>query len=226
MDRNSLCPRMAEAMTDEFDELDRLTEKLVASPELIKAWRASSAIESSYAWHLLNHSWQLPPEIPRDYIPHSPRLRIWDDAAGWTENEPYTLTVFRGFDESTRCRRAVWHNKTPGETKDRFVQFFKDGGPVQFYEPNITIADANVPFDAFNQHLQRIASLTVPAISLQGMGEGSVTTDVGSVGFEYYSQNQPPAGIRYEWSDYHPPEWELLIEAVKQLHEFLIRCFE
>lgn len=212
-------------MADEFDQRDRLTEKLFASPELTKAWRASSAIGSSYAWHLLNHSWQLPPEIPRGYLPHSPRLRIWDDALGWTENEPYTLTVFRGVDEATRCRRAIWHSKRPGEMQDRFVRFFEHDGKVQFHEPNITVADAEVPYDAFRRHLQLIAGLTVPAICLQGKSEGTLTTDVGSVGFEYYSQNQPPAGIKYEWSYHHPPEWDPLVEAVMQLRDFLVQCF-
>lgn len=141
-------------MPDEYDYLDELSDKLVASPQLLKAWRASSAIGSSFAWHLLNHSWQLPPEISRDYIPHNPRLRIWNDAGIWTDNEPYTVTVFRGFDEPTRCRHAKWHCKQSGAMKERFIQFFDDGGEVQFYQPNITVNDADIPFVELNQHLR------------------------------------------------------------------------
>jgi hypothetical protein len=208
---------------DEFEPLDELTDKLVASPALLGAWRASCAIETSYAWHLLNHSWQLSPELPLEYIPHNPRLRLWDDAGGWTDNDPYTLTVFHGLDGPARCRHAIWHcNRSWNQ---RFIQFFDDGGRVQFYEPNITFTDTDVPLDQLNQHLQTIAAYKVPAIPLQDPRHHSVTTDVGSVGFEYFSQNQPPAGVKYGWSDYTPSEWEPLISAFERLRELLLKCF-
>src|SRR5690349_182174 len=163
-------------MADEHSHLNALTEKLLASPALLKAWRTSTAIGSSYAWHLLNHSWHLSPELPREYIPHNPRLRLWDDGSGWTDIEPYTLTVFRGLDEPTRCRHAVWHCKQSGESTKQFVQFFDDGGQVQFYEPNISVRDSDVPYDKLHQHLLEIAGYKVPAISLQHPREHSVTS--------------------------------------------------
>ncbi len=213
-------------MPDEYDRLDELTDKLIASPALMKAWQASSAISSSYAWHLLNHSWQLSPEVPRDYIPHNPRLRLWDDAGGWTDNNPSTLTVFQGLDEPTCCRHAIWHCRHPGDSQKQFIEFFDNGGQVQFYEPNITFTDADVPFDQLNQHLQAIAAYKVPAISLQALGERSLTTDVGSIGCEYFSQNQPPAGIKYEWSNHTPPEWKPVISEIEKLWGFLLNCFK
>jgi hypothetical protein len=213
-------------MSDEFDRRDALISMLVSTPQLLKAWRTSSALESSYAWHLLNHSWQLSPEIPRDYIPHNPRLRLWGKPGGWTDNEPYTLTIFRGFDEPTRCRQAIWHCMGSVEMNERIVQFINDGGQIHFYEPNISVSDADIPFDKLNHYLQALAEHKVPAITLPDPREVYVTTDVGSIGFEYFSQNQPPAGIKYEWSDYTPAEWQPLVAAITKLREFLLSCFK
>lgn len=212
-------------MTDEFDRLDQLTDKLLASPQLLKAWRASSAIGYSYAWHLLNTSWQLTPEIPIDFIPHNPRLRLWDNASGWTDNEPYTLTVFGGLKQQTCCRHAVWHAKQKGESKDRFVQFFEENGQIQFFEPRITVRDADVPYVQLQHQLRAIAAIKVPAISALEGRTWSATSDVGSVGFDYFTHDQPPAGIKYEWSNRISHEWQPVIAAIEKLREFLFGCF-
>lgn len=199
------------------------SERLLASPKLLKAWHSFSSRESAYAWHLLNRSWQIPPSIPSDYIPHNPRLRFWDNAGGWSDHQPCTLTVFRGLDEPTRCRLATWHRGAE-ELWRQLIQFVKAEGDVPFSEPKIAVEDADVPFAQLHEHLQAIAACSVPAISLQDPHEHSVTTDLGSVGFEYFSQNQPPAAFKFEWSDYRPREWEPLLEQVERLRTFLMGC--
>ena len=220
------CSKVTSQMPDEYDQLDELLDKLTASPALSKAWHASSAIGYSYAWYLLNHSWKLSPEVPRNYIPHSPRLRLWDDAIGCTENNPYTLAVFRGFDEPTRCRHAIWHCKQNGEYKKWFIEFFENGGQVQFHEPNITVRDADVPLDELNQHLRAIAAHKVTAISFQPQSETSTSTYSGSLGFDYFSQDQPPAGITYKWSHRAPRDWKPVIAEIEKLRKFLFSCFK
>ncbi len=215
-------------MPDEYDfgHLDDLIYKLHASPALLKAWRASSSIEYSYAWYLLNHSWQLSPEVPVEYTPHNPRLKIWDDANGWTDNNPNTLIVFLGPDERVLCRHAVWHCKQTGEIKPRLIDFIEQDGQVQFHPPNITFTDAEVPFSPLQKHLETIAAQKVSAISLQTLHKPSVTSDAGSIGFEFFSQDQPPSSVRYTWSVDTPPEWEPVISEIKKLREFLLCCFK
>ena len=122
-------------MTDEFESIEELTNQLAASPALLKSWGASCQAYSSYAWHVLNNSWQLSPEIPRHYIPHNPRLRLWDDAQGWTDELPYTMTVFRGMEKPTICRHAIWHNKQRTEGKKRLINFMNDGGKLSSSSP-------------------------------------------------------------------------------------------
>lgn len=209
-------------MSDEYDKLDELAARLGKSPILAKAWNLSATLTVSYAWWLLNHSGQLPPEIPSTYRPHKPLLRIWDNACGWTDKEPYTLTVFQGSDGATRSRRAIWHCKSAEDTKVRLIKFFENNGEVRFEEPKISVRDVEIPVDQLNVHLQAISSHQIPAISLQSPGDGTVTTDVGSIGFEFFSQAQPPAGIKYEWSDTYPGEWQPLIEAVMKFQDFLL----
>ncbi len=212
-------------MSDEFDQLVELGDKLNASPDLKQTWEKTSTLSASYAWYLLNHSWQLPPEIPRNFIPHTPSARLWDDAGGWTDNLPYTLTVFRSSDESMRCRHAILDDQKTA-IKQRLIQFFENEGKIQFYEPKISVRDADIPFDLFHQHLQAIASHRIPAIVLQPPKHYSVSSDVGSIGFEYFSQDQPPAGIKYQWSCEFPSEWQPLLESINQLREFLLSCFD
>ncbi|MCA9095552.1 MAG: hypothetical protein KDA68_18865 [Planctomycetaceae bacterium] len=213
-------------MSDEYDQLDDLAAQLGKSPILAKAWELSTTVSVSYAWWLLNHSWQILPEIPGTYAPHNPRLRIWNNAGGWTDEEPYTLTVFQGLDGATQCRRAIWHCKSTEATKVRLIKFFEKNGEVRFEEPRISVSDVEVSVDRFNSHLQAIAAHKIPAISLQGPEKRSVTTDVSSIGFELFSHCQPPAGIKFEWSDTYPIEWQPLIEEVAKLRDFLLSGFE
>lgn len=213
-------------MPDDYDQLEELTNKLLASSALLKAWQSSLAIENSYAWHLLNHSWLLKPEVSQNHVPHNPQLQIWDSASGWTDNNPYVLTVFRSVNEHCLCRYAIWHCRNFGETKQRLVDFINHNGQVTNSPPNITVTDTVVASSSLMQHLHSIAAVNVPAISVGVQDDHFVTSDIGSVGFEFFSESQPPATVRYKWSDYTPPEWKPLICEIDKLRQFLLNCFE
>ena len=213
-------------MADEKGQLDKRGNELPTSPERFAVWHNHARIKSAYAWFLLNHSWLISPSIPSDNIRKNPRIKIWDDARGWMNKGPYTLTVFCGYDELIYCRHAIWQDKKTDEIMRQFVEFINGSGELQTSDPIIEVGDSQVPYTQFYDYLRKIAACTIPAISLQDPRESSVSTDVGSMGFEYFSLNQPPAAIKYQWADTTPREWEPILNIVNELREFLMGYFK
>ena len=123
-------------MTDPHEAL----EQLDASPQLHKAWQKARQMEYACAWHLLNHNWLIPPEIPREWIPHNPRVRIWEEGSGGRTDQSVTLMVFVGMQSQCRCRQAIWEDAQ--QIRHRLIEFVNRQGEVPIVEPTFSIRDA------------------------------------------------------------------------------------
>jgi hypothetical protein len=84
------------------------------------------------------------------------------------------------------------------------------------------VRDGDVPTGRLSELLEQAASFRVPVIWLDDIL--AVTTDVGAVGFEFFSEDQPPAVIRLQWSDVKPKSWEPVAEWFGRLWRFLESC--
>ena len=190
-------------------------------------WKTSWELMNARASWFLERSADLKPSLVVDglmtYGP--PRLRIWGDAGGFgCELEPTSLTVFDPFhDISSKpiVREAVWHRTSDlrrlhamGEDKEKEVAL----------EPTIAVRDADIPSDQFKAILLAGRDHFVPLVWMDEMKE--VTCDVGSVGFEFFSRDQPPAVLRLVWSSDTPEQWNPVKEWVARLRDFLEYCLK
>ena len=115
----------------------------------------------------------------------------------------------------------MWHSKCdyhrlwdPPEDRDM---------PKKF-EPTLTVADAKIPRKKLEAVLDSGRHLNLPIIKLSY--PESITTDVGSMGFEFFTLNQPQAKVSLEWSADPPKEWEPAIDFVIRLQKFLESCLQ
>ena len=63
-------------------------------------------------------------------------------------------------------------------------------------------------------------------VTLQPPDYLSASTDVGNVGFEYYSHDQPPARIRLQWSVDPPDSWSDTLSVIGELRDYLLSRFD
>lgn len=176
------------------------------------------------AWSMLKSSESIAPKlVSEDGLRFGlPWMRIWDDAMGFGfDIEPFTLTVFDPFDVENQplVRKAVWQRTNDLRRLHTLVE--ERHGAVSF-EPAITITDATVSGCELQTILRSGLDLRVPLVRLSN--KGSVTTDVGSVGFEFFTLDQPQAKVGLEWSFDPPSEWQPAIEFATQLRAFLESC--
>ena len=173
------------------------------------------------AWSLLENSESIRPALgSTDGLRYGlPWMRMWDDAMGFgCEIEPFILTVFHPFlpDDQAIVRKAIWE-RTPDLR--RLHELVERQGQVVSIEPTITVKDALVPVAELNAILRSGLGLHVPLVRLSDAM--SVTSDVGSVGFDFYTLDQPQAKVSLEWSFDPPGEWKAAIEFVARLQALL-----
>ncbi len=172
------------------------------------------------AWSCLNNSGAIDPKISRDY----PRLRLWDDpmGLGWLEVDPKTLTVFEMFtDDHQRrpvVREAVWRRSVD------FKRLYESLESTKSDEPTFAVRDSLVSAERLRSFLREANAIKVPVTWINHTK--SVTCDVGRQGFEFYSQDQPPAVLRLQWSDVTPLEWGPIIDWCGRLRQFLENCLD
>jgi hypothetical protein len=194
-------------------------------PQPDTAWISSQESLHARAWWCLNHSGNLAPNVNQGRSFHGiPRLRLWDDARGFgNEGEPMTLTVFELFGEGGALepvvREAIWQRRSDLYKLQENVQAF---GKITSLTPTISLRDAPVPADRFLELLREATAFHIPVVWLPSTC--TVTTDVGAVGFEFFSQDQPPAVLRLQWSDSRPASWEPVVEWFDRLRAFLAAC--
>jgi hypothetical protein len=176
------------------------------------------------AWWLLKHSETLdPPLVGEDGLGFGiPRLRIWDDAMGFgAESEPFSMTVFHPFDNQVipLVRRAVWQRKPD---LDHLHELVKAAGGVVSSNPTITVQDASVPAAELERRLHAGKELYIPLVWLQD--EWAVTTDVGEIGFDFFSLDGPQAKLSLAWSCDKPDAWQPVADWRLELQQFLEEC--
>jgi hypothetical protein len=176
------------------------------------------------AWSLLENSQTIAPAlVVEDGLRFGlPWLRVWEDPQGvGCDREPFTLTVFRSFSPTQQplVRKAVWQSRVdlrrlhdPVEERDM---------PASF-DPTITVTDAVVPGRELEALLRSGLDLRLPLLFLHDAG--SVTSDVGSVGFDFFTLDQPQAKVSLEWSFDPPAEWQSAIAFIGKLQAFLENC--
>jgi hypothetical protein len=188
-------------------------------------WNLSWEVMNARAWRLLENSAELHPSlvVNGSMTYGHPRLRLWDDAMGFgCESEPISFTVFdpsNGEEKTPLVRQAIWHRN---DDLRRLHVLVEQTNKEASFQPTITVQDAEVPVDQFKSLLASGAKLRVPIAWLDEMK--AVTCDVGSVGFEFFSLDQPPAAIRLQWAFDKPAEWQPVVDWVVQLRKFLERC--
>ncbi len=175
------------------------------------------------AWSLLEQSDEIEPKLigPQDLRYGLPWIRIWDDALGFgCPHEPFTLTVFHDFSEKQPIlRKAVWRRTFD---LNRLWDPPDDRDMPDKLDPSITVSDAAVPAKILQAIVDSGRDLSLPIIRLTY--SDSVTSDVESMGFEFFTLNQPQSKLSMEWSADPPEEWQPAIEFAHRLQEFLEGC--
>jgi hypothetical protein len=92
------------------------------------------------------------------------------------------------------------------------------------FEPTVIVADARIPGKKLQAILDSGRHLSLPIIKLSY--PESITSDVGSIGFDFFTLNQPQAKVSLEWSADPPKEWEPAIDFANRLQKFLETCLE
>jgi hypothetical protein len=178
------------------------------------------------AWWSLTHSAALPPSVSQGRaFPGIPRLRLWDDAMGFgCETEPTTWTIFELFKQDDErepvVREAVWQRTDDLRRLDAAVDRSRK---VVSFKPTVVVRDAPVPASELAALLSEAMSFRLPVIWLDDMI--AVTCDVGAVGFEFFSRDQPPAVLKLQWSWDKPAAWEPVAEWFAKLRGFLVRLW-
>jgi len=180
------------------------------------------------AWHTLKHSFDLPPSASGGRPFHGiPRLCLWDDATGFRSDnpQPFTLSVFEIFGDNLSrhsvVREAVWQRHDDLEKLHRKVERKRK---VIFWEPTFVIRDGPVPAAEFRALLKEATAFRVPVVWLGPEDRESVTTDVGDLGFEFFSREQPPAVLRLQWSFEMPESWPPIVDWFEKMRNFLVGC--
>jgi hypothetical protein len=88
-----------------------------------------------------------------------------------------------------------------------------------FREPTIAIRDTDVSADRLKAFLREGAALAIPVVWLDPMK--AVTSDCGTVGFDFFSKDGPPAVLRLSWSHDTPEQWEPVKDWIFRLRAFL-----
>jgi hypothetical protein len=142
---------------------------------------------SLLAWSLLENSDNIAPRLlqPNGCRFGLPRLRIWADPCGLWGGEPYTLTVYQPWlKEQSIVRKAHWRSTSDFERMRELVE--AQDRPVSI-DPTITVTDATVPGPELEAILLSGQNLRLPIVKLKY--RDSVTSDVGSMGIEFYTLN-------------------------------------
>jgi hypothetical protein len=188
-------------------------------------WQVSWRAINARAWWYLNHSSEILPSVSRGRPFHGiPRMRLSDDAMSFgSDTEPTTLTVFEIRQDDVYepfVREAVW--KRTADLRDIHQKFHRLHEAV-LIEPTIAVRDAPVLARQLYDLLREAKDFSVPVVWLDEMQ--SVVTDVGAVSFEFFSQDQPPAVLRLQWSYEKPASWEPIATWFIRLWKLLEDCF-
>ena len=187
--------------------------------------RADSDAVSATSWSdaewYLEHSIALAPSLSGERPFNGiPSFRLWNDTTGFGyQDEPISLTVFEiptqsGFE--TVVREVVW------KRWEDFQKIHAADDSAKKAEATLVVRDAPVPVSALAMLLTQAESFRVPIVWLQKtLG---ITSDAETMGFEFFSSDQPPAILRLTWSESVPDSWKPMIEWWQRVWTFLEEC--
>src|SRR5262249_18436898 len=138
-------------------------------------------------------------------------------------HEPTSWTVFELFTDTDArepvVRKVVWNrHEDLRKLHDAVVQAKK----VLSLKPTFIVHDAEVPASELWDLLRQAESFHVPVVWLHDR-EFDIT-DAGSVGFEFFSRDRPPAKLRLEWSAGRIESWGPIVDWYNKIQEFLEAC--
>jgi hypothetical protein len=171
-------------------------------------------------WYL-EHSAALSPCVSGSHPFHGlPSFRLWDGATGFAyQAEPASLTVFeipKDVGYEFVVREVVWRQwvdlQDAPEASDSVT---KD-------DPTLVVRDASVPTSEWVTLLTEAENFQVPIVWPQA--ECGITSDANTVGFEFFSSDQPPACLRLQWSESAPESWKPIIAWWQRVRIFLEDC--
>lgn len=175
---------------------------------------------------LLRHSSTLLPSIPRSAAyPSQPRICLWDNAAGWSEIDPTSWTVFAPYEIEPYLvlRRATWLRSADFDTFTH--KHSKADVTSSDSTPTFELYDSIIAAKDYLAVVESLTSFVVPIVTLNGRSLD--VDDADSYGFEYYSDDQPAARVSLQWSDGYPASWDPVITALhaarSTLESYVIR---
>ncbi len=188
------------------------------------SWRASWDALETRAWAALNRNGHVPPAVRQGRPFHGwPRLRLWEDPGGvGCEAEPTTLTVFELFTETDArapvVRESVWRRSAD---LGRVRRALGPSGAAVLVPPTVAERYAPVPREGLSAFLREACGFHVP---VAWPCRDAVCSGGGSLGFEFFSREQPPARLRLEWSFGPPAAWHPVVEWYTRVRRFLEGC--
>lgn len=176
------------------------------------------------AWHWLNNPMLVEPALvdQRGLRLGLQRIRLWSDTSGFCDIEPQTLTVFYPFDETCApiLRKAEWQRS---KDLQRVPATIEIGG--KDIDPTIIIQDVRLDKTRLEEILQAAMSLRMSLCWPWQEDRRSITSDVGTVGFEVFDLSEPQARLRLAWSSDVPPGWAPIVEWHNKLVDWFEECF-
>jgi hypothetical protein len=181
---------------------------------------------ASKAWHWLEHSMFVPPALvdERGLRLGLPRVRLWRDASGFCDIEPYSLTVFHPLDKDAALllRKAEWKRSHDLQ----YLRAAVDEMTTEERDPTIEVRDVSLDTKECEAMLEKGMALKIPVVWPWADERWSVTEDAGMVGFEVFDLAQPQARVRLSWFVDVPSEWQPVTDWFGELLQWLERCLD
>ncbi len=150
-----------------------------------------------------------------------PRLLLWQDAEGFSDDEPQSLTVFQPFrNVAPLVRKTVWKRSVDMRPLQEVAEARSSQQPLES-QPTFEVSDRRIDGLQFEALLNDATGLRIPVVWAWPKDLDGLTEDVGMVGFEYFDQREPQARVQCCWSMDLPPEWEPIIHWFAQMSDWL-----
>ncbi len=177
---------------------------------------------SSRAWQDLRNSQYIEPSLIDEHGLRigRPQLSLWTSPSGFCDDEPHTLTVFQPFKKAPPLlRKAEWKLSIDLQPLHKLESGELNSLPDP--KPTINVVDTTIDGADFEGLLAQAFDLQLPIAWPWPKDRASVTTDVGTVGFEFYDIAEPQASIRCAWSIDLPPNWQPVTDWFGRMYNWL-----
>ena len=187
-------------------------------------WRTSWDALDGLAWRALNFSCLHPPRLDGDR-PYRciPRLRLTEGPGGNSpEYNPLSLTVYNLYPydgQALAVRETVWRRAADADRVEEAIERTRQAVTLV---PTVEVRDGSVPAEALSTLLHEASRFRLPVTWFSNTK--SITSGSAGFGYEFFSEDDPPATLRLEWSWETPAEWKPVLEWIARLRKFLVGC--